>query len=344
MASNSAVAAKVKAMYGKCLTGEDFDNLLSNRTTGGICSYLKSQTSYSDVLADVQENDIHRGILEMKIMNKLESEYNRIYKFVDERQQVILDYWFMRREVNYLKHNIRNLFNKESKLSHMPDPEEFSDFFRNHTSIDTELCRNAESLEDFIAAVRNTIYEPFLKRTLAVNSDYFSIAMGLDALYYDTYWKETKKLSGREQSALQKLLGSEIDMLNIIWIYRGKKYFKFPDEMIYTYLLPPTYHLTEGAIKSMVGAKSVEEMVSAASSTKYKRMFRKLEDGFLIDENYRRDLYKTAKSVFRTSSDTIAGLVAYLDLKEIEILNIVRAIEGIRYGLNSEAIRKHIRI
>lgn len=344
MASNSAVAAKVRAMYGKCLTGTDFDDLLSNRTTGGVCSYLKSQTSYSDVLADVRENDVHRGILEMKIMYKLESEYNRIYKFVDERQQVILDYWFMRREVNYLKHNIRNLFNRESKLSHMPDPEEFSEFFRSRTSIDTELCRNAESMEAFIAASKNTIYEAFLKRTAAVNSDYFSIAMGLDALYYDAYWKEIKKLSGREQAQMQKLLGSEIDMLNIIWIYRGKKYFKFSDEMIYTYLLPATYHLNESAIKSMVGAGSVEEMISAVNNTKYKRLFRRLEEGFLIDENYRRDLYKIAKSVFRTSSDTVAGLVAYLDLKEIEILNIVRVIEGIRYGLNGDAIRKHIRI
>lgn len=343
MSSNSAVAAKVRAMYGKCLTNADFDNLLSSTGMGGICGYLKEH-SYSDVLADVSENDVHRGMLEFRIICKLESEYNRLYKFVDAHQQVILDYWFMRREVNYLKHNIRNLFNRESELAHMPDPEEFSAFFQNHTSLDTQMCRNADSIEDFIAACKGTIYERFLKRAAAVSSDYFSIAMGLDALYYDAYWHECSKLRAHERTALERLIGSEIDMLNIIWIYRGKKYFKFSDEMIYTYLLPVNYRLTENTIKQLVSAKTVEEMVAAAGNTGYKRLFRRLSDGFYIEENLRRDMYKLAKSVFRTSPDTVAGLVAYLDLKEFEILNIVRVIEGIRYGLNKEALKKHIRL
>lgn len=343
MSGNSAVAAKVRAMYGNCLTGADFDNLLSSTGIGSVCAYLREH-AYTDVLADISDNDVHRGMLESRILNKLESEYNRLYKFVDAHQQAILDYWFMRREVNYLKHNIRNLFNRESELAHMPDPEEFSAFFQNHTSIDTQMCRSADSIEDFIDACRGTVYEKFLKRAAAVNSDYFSITMGLDALYYDLYWHQCSKLSQHERTALERLIGSEIDMLNIIWIYRGKKYFKFSDEMIYTYLLPVNYRLSEATIKQMVSAKSVDEMILAVGNTRYKRLFRKISDGFYIEENFRRDLYKLSKTVFCTSSDTVAGLVAYLDMKEIEILNIVRVIEGIRYGLNKEALKKHIRL
>ena len=59
----SAVAAKLKAMYARFLDQKDYEELLSKRSVGDVCAYLKSMSGYSDVLSDVDEREIHRGVL-----------------------------------------------------------------------------------------------------------------------------------------------------------------------------------------------------------------------------------------------------------------------------------------
>ena len=59
-------------------------------------------------------------------------------------------------------------------------------------------------------------------------------------------------------------------MLNLMWIYRGKKYFEFTNEIIFTYLLPVRYRLTEEVIKQLVNADSVERFIDIVNqSTAY---------------------------------------------------------------------------
>ncbi len=340
MSSYSAVSAKTKAMFGKCFKKSDFEALVSKASVNDICAYLKNETSYGDIFADVDENSVHRGLIEEQLWIKLDNEYSRIYNFVDNDKKEILDFLFIRKEVDYLKHSIRNLFNHEKT----PTPEPVSDFFEKRTKIDIQACAGAKSLDDFIKACENTAYYEYLKRVKAINSDYFSIAMGLDLLYYENYWKRIKKLAGHERRAMEKFVGSQIDMMNIIWIYRSKEFFKFSNEQIYTCLLPVRYKLSEELIKRLVNARSSDGIISILDKTVYRSLFKRITEGFYVDENYRRIMYKIARSTFTAASDTIAGSCAYLYMKEFEILNIIRVIEGIRYGINPEAIKKHIRI
>ncbi|MDY3929073.1 MAG: V-type ATPase subunit [Clostridia bacterium] len=340
MSSYSAVSAKTKAMFGNFLTKADYENIAAKSSVNDICAYLKNETSYTDVFAGMDESSVHRGLIEEQLWVKLNNDYSKIYNFVDDDKKEILDFWFIRLELDYLKHSIRNLFNHEKK----PTQEPVSDFFEKKTKIDIQMCMKAKSLDDFIKACENTNYYAYLKRVKAVNSDYFSIAMGLDLFYYEQYWKKIKKLKGQERRAMEKFVGSQIDMQNIIWIYRSKVYFKFSNEQIYTCLIPVRYKLSEELIKELVNSQDGERIISILDKTIYKSLFKRITEGFYVDENYRRIMYKISRLTFRTASDNIAGSCAYIDMKEFEILNIIRVIEGIRYGINPEVIKKHIRI
>ena len=46
----SAIAAKLKAMYSKFLTRDDYEQLLERKSVNDICSYLKSTPGYGEVL------------------------------------------------------------------------------------------------------------------------------------------------------------------------------------------------------------------------------------------------------------------------------------------------------
>ena len=69
----SAIAAKLKAMYSKFLTRDDYEQLLERKSVNDICSYLKSTPGYGEVLEQVNERDIHRGQMEILLEQEMVS-------------------------------------------------------------------------------------------------------------------------------------------------------------------------------------------------------------------------------------------------------------------------------
>ena len=48
--SSNVILAKARAMYGRCLTAQDFHNLLACHSVSAIASYLKTRTAYACLL------------------------------------------------------------------------------------------------------------------------------------------------------------------------------------------------------------------------------------------------------------------------------------------------------
>lgn len=342
----SAIAAKLRAMHAKFLTSEDYEQLLTKKSVNDICSYLKSTPGYSDVLSDVNERDIHRGAMEILIEQDIVNEYVSIYNFMDFASREVMKPWFMRREVEFLKREIRHIYTHEQRGEDEITQGKFDAFFRTHTKIDRETMHSAASLADCIKACENTPYAEPLRRAEKLGADFFSLGMMLDYFFFQTMWRSVKRHLDKTQAELfKKLAGSQADMINLMWIYRGKKYFKFESEMIFTYILPIRYRLSEDIIKQLVRAESVERFIGMVNdATPYGELFENCMDGVFPEENYNRIYRKLSGSIFVNHTESIVAIYAYLNLKEIEYNNITTIIEGIRYSLNPDFIRGHIGI
>ncbi len=344
-AQYSAIAAKLRAMHARFLTDGDFEELLSKKSVNDICSYLKSTAGYSDCLAGVDERNVHRGEIEILLENNLVDEYVRLYNFIDNSKREIMRFWFMRHELEFLKREIRHIYTHETVSDDAVDKSRFDAFFRTHTKINRDIMRSATSLADCIEACRETPYADALRRAENAEADFFSSGMLIDRLYYAGVWKTINLRLDKSQRELIRLhFGTKIDLHNIMWIYRGKKYFNFSNELIFTYLLPVRYKLSEDATRNMVLCDTPEKMVEEARKTVYGVLFDGLEDGTFIEENYNRITYKVVKYVFSNHTDSMAAVYAYLALKEIEIDKITTIIEGIRYSQNPDSIREHIKM
>ena len=341
----SAVAAKLKAMHANFLTDEDFDRLLEKTSVKDICACLKATKGYGDVLSDIDESDVHRGAIEVKLYQDMVNEYERLYNFLDHSKREIMQFWFMRHELEFLKGEIRYIYTHEERKKDEISREKFDAFFSSHTKINRDIMSKAVSLADCIEACKNTPYQKALQRAENLNADFFSMGMLLETMYYDSVWKTINlKFDKSQRELIKRHMGTKIDLLNLMWIYRGKKYFNFPSEIIFTYLLPVRYRLNEDVFKRMVTAESADAMVSIAEGTPYSELFSGLDKGVFIEENYSRITYKLAKDIFVNHTDSMAAVYAYLTLKEIEMKKIIMIIEGIRYNQNPESIREHIAI
>ena len=60
----SGIVTKVRAMQAKLLTDEDFQNIAAFHTVTEVAAYLKEHPGYRNVLADMDENRLHRGEIE----------------------------------------------------------------------------------------------------------------------------------------------------------------------------------------------------------------------------------------------------------------------------------------
>lgn len=337
-----AISAKLKAMHKGCLKNADLEEMLKKKSVRDIYSYLRDNTVYHDELERLDSNDVHRGQIEAMLKSEIFSEFERVYNFMDLSQKRIMKYWFRRYEIEFLKDSIRYIFNGETSRSYEYS-DEFMNFFVQHSKINTELAQKAQNFEEFIEACKDSMYYNLLARSSSINADCFSICMMLDSFYYQSLWKaKDKYLSRDEAQSFGELIGSRIDMLNIIWIYRGKKYFKFEPDMIYTYLIP-VGRLTRDNIRMLVEAQSVDEMINAAAQTKYAALFDQVVDGgYYVEEQYRRLLKKFATDISVKHPLSMAAVLAYFYQREAEINVITTIIEGVRYSIDSKLIKQHI--
>ena len=60
----SGIVTKIRAMKAKLLTPKQFEEIASLGSVPEIAEYLKKNTAYADVLAMLDESQIHRGNIE----------------------------------------------------------------------------------------------------------------------------------------------------------------------------------------------------------------------------------------------------------------------------------------
>lgn len=336
-----ALSTKIKAMHADHLTVEDYNAMLDKHSVDEISTYLK-QTYYAPFVSDMKSGTVHRGALEEHIEQKYTFEFTKLYSFVGHNERKLLGFLFMKLEISVLKTALGRIFGHEraipGELRHTSD-----EFFSSHSNINIELLSSAMSVSDVCNACKNTSYYPVLNRAASMGSDYPDICMMLDRLFFKKLWSAAKK-SVPQGDVFIKYVGMLIDYNNIMWIYRLKRFFKTPNELIYTYLIPVYYRLTSEQISAIVEASSTEEAEKLIRATKYADILSPNGDNSFIENNYKRIYYEQAKKAYKLYPETLTQVFAFFCLLMTEEENIKTIIEGIRYNISPELIRKYIYI
>ncbi|WHH61225.1 V-type ATPase subunit [Petroclostridium sp. X23] len=336
----SSLHAKVRVMLARSLTSADYEELVVKRSVQDVAAYLKYNTHYQTILDEINETTIHRGQLEKVFKKVLINDYIKLFRFVQGNAKAFLKLAFLRYEIEDLKILLRVLDTEHNtQLVH-----DSLIFLRKYSTIDIENVASSKDIQQFIQNLKGSIYydvlSPFITNTQHLNL--FSIEMSLDMYFFTRLWKQKDKLlKNEDHKAILQSFGSEIDILNILWIYRCKKYYNTPKEIIYSYTIPFTYRISKAQLINMVEAKTPEEVLELVQTTKYNQIFLEGKEYF-YEQNFTYYVYKLHKRLLMRQPFSIASLMAYLHLKEIEIRNIISIIEGIRYQLSPDQIKKYI--
>lgn len=335
----SHINAKISAMKGRMLKEEDYLAMMSKKNVSEVASYLKNETYYADAFVSVNEKDIHRDYLEVMLIRAEITDALRIAKYLDGEDKKIYRYVYRKQEIEDLKNMLRTL-----QMGHsLSEIDRKSLFISKYSKINFNESLKARTIIELVNSIRGTKFYGILKPLIIEDNkiDLYSAEMALDMYFYDRLLVQIKASKNvEEKEIISTLLGTEADIKNILWIYRGKKYYNINKELLYRYLIPFSYKLKKEELTKMVEAKDEKEVVEVVLATKYSKILDQWPRHWEYDFN--KYMVKVEAKIGRLFPYSLAPIVGYIILKELEIDNIIAIIEGIRYQVTSENIRSQL--
>lgn len=329
----SGITTKVKAMERWRLRERQFEEMSSLGSVPEAVGYLKQFLPYREIFEGVDSGKLHRGLIEQLLNLSQYRDFARLYKFANIKQRHFLDLYFMHYEISIIKTCLRNAAGHRDQRQ---DLSLFEDFFKRHSRLDLMALSQTRTMEEFISSLRGSPYYGSLNAMLQKGKVTLpACETALDMVYFRTMWKiKNRYLPKKEQKILTQCFGARLDMLNLQWLCRAKKYYALSPGEIYACLIPIQLHLTRKEISQMVEAEGLPKLYSLIERCWYGRLGKipmdkapnmdRLADA-VIDKIYGRTSRKEPYS--------IAILNSYLYLKEREIRRIINTIEKIRYGV-----------
>lgn len=337
----SGTTTKIRAIQSRLLTRKDYETLAAMPSVTSALAYLKQKPSYKELFANLDESTLHRSEVEQLLAYSIFADFQKIYRFSTVEQRSFMSLYFCRYEIAIIKRSLRMLFDHRNIHT---DLTIFADFFNHHSDIDLNRLSASQTIEEFVENLKGSIYYAPLKRLADIkNPTLWDYEMAMDLFYFNWLWKNGQKLfkDKSNKKIFMDAYGVKIDLLNIQWIYRSRKFYHMDAGSIYAHLIPVNYHLTSLDIKGLVEAGNLNEMAAALKKTYYAKRYPKLTLDNL-DKSYASIRHDIQSKNARSDPYSVATLISYLYEKEHEIDKLTTILECVRYGLPQEEAVKYI--
>ncbi len=329
-----AILAKARAMYGKCLTDKDYEELIVCRTVSDVANYLKTRTNYSSALVSLNDNDIHRGQLEALLRQNIYYDVAALSRYEQDKSIDFAGFFISRLEISQIIRclTLLNIGKSQEYVYEMPlSIDKF-------TSISLSSLASVRSYDDILEALKNTQYFNTLSRLRPKENEKINISDIEIQLNNDNYGAVVSSIdranNKKDRMEIKELFSAMIDFKNVSRIIRLKRYYNFDADKIKSQLIPYG-RLKPKTIDELCECQSVNEIFERSRSTYLGRLLQKLKynDKIQITDAL---LSNYCKHHLRLSKNPRIVMISYVFLKTIELNNIVNIIEGTRYGISAD--------
>lgn len=336
--ASNAVLSKARAMYGKKISIKNYDELLAFRNIPDITSYLKKKTLYGEVLKDINENDVHRSDLEERLKLKIFMDFETLGRYDISVGQHFCDYFISRAEIDQFMHTLLMICAGKPSKHILPK----YDFFYDHTKIDLNILNEAQSYDDILNSVKRTKYYDIFSKFKPKNNEKINIS-GLETSLYSYLYSVifgiiNKYVKGSAKKQLDSFFKLYIDLSNLVRITRMKKFYKLSSNYMMDLIIEGGTIKKDNLRKFIENPSNKQMMLDMKNTPMGRKWFSRNLD--IIDKVPRNMRYNWCKHNIRFSTSPAVVLMSYVFLEEIEILNLISIIEGVKYRLPPEEIKK----
>lgn len=333
--SSNAVVAKARAVFGRLLKVEDYNQLASRDSVADVCVYLKQTPRFEKTLASVNPQIIHRGQLENLMLRSVYEVFDSFRRFDFTESTGFFKHIVMRLEIEQIILAVQSVAcgSTDEYIAALPM------FISKSASVDLAALGTSKSLVEAAQLLRPTPYfkavgELLMSAAESGNLDIGEFERRIYTQYYLRLLKAVDKdYKGTERKELRRLILRSVDMANVVTLYRYNAIFKA--EISQIPLIEFKYRLSRDVIEQLVQLESAEKIAAELAQIGYRFEGAPPKTVELLTERISLDFLR---KTFRLSQSSAVAYFALSEILSIELNNIKTIIEGTRYGMDGSRI------
>ncbi|MHA1210180.1 MAG: V-type ATPase subunit, partial [Candidatus Freyarchaeota archaeon] len=322
----ASINAKVRALKSQMLSIGDYEKLVQAVDIDEAIRLLNT-TPYGEVLSKA---DLRYPLDPTELDRVLSEGLLKIYNLVINSSP--------RNVRNYLKPYCKKLYYDNLVLIlnavHFKTPAQtVMRYLIPLTPKEMDEYKNLLNMQT-IYQVIDLIRDPETKQILQeVLPDYEALNLpivfevALQRSVYKSLWRNIVTLDLTDRRYAQKLIGTKIDVTNILIIMRGKSQGLEP--LTIENLILPTFYRAEHAIRECIGAQDIESILNILSVSEYRDLAYKVREAYMENRSISTIEHAVEEYLTQQAYTAMIGYpfhigvpIAFLDLKRNEIRNI----------------------
>ncbi|HUG34573.1 MAG TPA: V-type ATPase subunit [Anaerolineales bacterium] len=343
----AAISTKVRAMYSNLLSPQEITRLSDSPDFPSLISSLKN-TQYGPHLSALKDNELtpRRAIQQLK--QRLADSYTSVVQMSPEQTRPLIKQLYRYFELGNLKAVLRSILTVTSWNPDVAPWDRVREVlfpFGSFATIPAQAMVESGNVPAAVELLKGSPYESamsFAMRRYSAEQNLFPLEVALDLDYWRRLWAEAKKLSGLDREQGTKIIGSLLDMNNLMWAIRYKVYYKLSEEELINYTLPFGFRVRDEDIRAIAAGGDIAAIVT--------RIFPSIQDVSALLENpqaglpklevlLKRQLMKQCTAAFIGNPFHIGLPLAYLILSDLEIQDLIVLIEAKSSEISDEDLR-----
>jgi V/A-type H+-transporting ATPase subunit C len=343
----AAISTRVRAMYSDLLAPQEMTRLGDSPDLPALVSALKN-TPYGKYLSGLKDNELTPRRVILQIRNRLADSYSSVVQQAPEQTRPLVKQLFRYFEVGNLKAVLRSIQTVSSWNSDVAAWDRVREVlfpFGAFASIPAQAMVESGSVASAVDLLHGSPYEAtmsFAMKRFSTEQNLFPLEVALDLDFWRRLWAEIKNLKGKDREMGGKLIGSLLDLNNLMWVIRYKIYHNLSEEELINYTLPFGYRVRDEDVRAIAAGADIASVVS--------RIYPNIPDVNALLDHPQSGLPKLEhllkQQVMRQCVSAFIGYpfhiglpLAYLLLSDFEIQDLVVLIEAKSSKLKDEEFR-----
>jgi V/A-type H+-transporting ATPase subunit C len=256
----AALQARVRAMYSTLFTPQSWAELCEAADFGILKESIK-HTAYGPYLMSVEDNLLTPRRAVFQVRQRMADTYFIVIRLAPTNTRPLLTQLYRHFEIDNLKAVLRGIVTGASwdQVLYVLFP------LGPMTVLPAQRMMEAGNMEAAVELLRGTPYYDTLSHSMqryTAEQSLFPLEVALDLNYWRTLWRDINQLPNQDRTQALRIVGSLVDMNNLMWAIRYRVYHHLSEEEIINYTLPLGHRVRDDNIRAIAAGADIAQVVT----------------------------------------------------------------------------------
>ncbi|MFX1565906.1 MAG: V-type ATPase subunit [Promethearchaeota archaeon] len=343
VARYSFINAKIRSMKADILSPDQWDALIGARDMFSALRILDS-TSYAQLVQDMGESTAP-----IEVERVLQSDFNKVLieikNDIPTANQTLMT-WITRK---FQKEVVKSILRLYTSRSSQATAERLLIPLEPFTAGQLMALLEAKDLHSMVSDISEPFFQLEIQNLLPQyeeTGNLFLIEHSLDTTVIQNLFREIQKLEEQDREITARLVGTEIDLMNLMITLRSH-FLGFSSTETEELLIKTPYRLSLDLCQRALLARNFEERVRILQSSYYKELISRSWEAYELQQSLGVFEHNAHIQIRTDSEQALIGypfhfgiVLGFLNLKWYETLNLKAVMNGKADQLDPNIIRR----